>query len=247
MCRIVLMWGEVANMFPDIFKSFSDVATEDPLLSKVDGQARGHKDGWGFLNLNKEKIVFSKSFSRLTRDTGTPSVFNGVVMMHARLAAPNEGMGVLNNHPFHVADERYDVYIVHNGWFDKYKINESLGFDRPELINDTEIFIDFVMSQEGNISTRLSRALDISKKEGYINGGANIFVVAVDRETLKISIFYHADVATGKEFKEYNKLYTAGDQNWKGVFSSSIIYSKFFPKSLEPKEIERGKLYEVGF
>lgn len=243
MCRIVLLWGDFDEDFPPIFQSFADIATEDPVRSKEVGKKVAHKDGWGLLNVTSERIVLDKRSTSLTRDTELPKVFNGALMMHTRAAAPNEGMGVLNNHPFHLSDEKYDVYIVHNGWFDKYKINEAIGYSHPELINDTEIFADFFMSLEGDMKTRISKALEISKQKEYIKGGANIYVIVKDRETLETSIFYHADNAPGKEFTEYNRLYAIGNGKWKGIISSSLIYSSHFPKSLNPTEIERGKLY----
>ncbi|MEM3830173.1 MAG: hypothetical protein QXP36_13310 [Conexivisphaerales archaeon] len=243
MCRIILLWGDFKDDFPTIFRSLSDVATEDPLHPKNGDKGFSHKDGWGFLNLNKEKIVLNKYSSPLTRSTEPPSIFNGVLMVHVRAAAPNEGVGVLNNHPFHVSDDKYDAYIVHNGWFDKYKINESIGYEHPELVNDTEVFINFVMSFKGDMQKRLSEALENAKQKKYLKGGANIFVLAIDRETLNVTIFYHADVASEKEFQEYNKLYAIRGKKWDGIVSSSLIYSSFFPKNLAPIEIERGKLY----
>ncbi|MDA8054747.1 MAG: hypothetical protein M0Z77_03720 [Thermoplasmatales archaeon] len=244
MCRIAILWGNFEDEFRSIFQSLSDVASEDPLRLDKDGRKLSHKDGWGFLNINKERIVFNRYSTPLRRDTKVPEISNGIIMMHARAAAPSEGMGVLNNHPFHATDQRYEVYMVHNGWFDKNKINETLGYEHPEFINDTEVFLNFVMTIDGDMKTRLAKAMEISKRKEYIKGGANILVVAVDRRPPNVlSIFYHADNAPGKEFKEYNKLYAVKNEKFKGVFSSSIIRSSYFPKDLKTSEIERGKLY----
>ncbi len=242
---MLLLWGNISDKFKPIFQSLSDVATGDPLLPENEGKKFSHKDGWGFLNVNKEKIVLSKYSTQLTRETNLPAIFDGILMIHARAAAPGEGAGVLNNHPFHAADDRYDVYLAHNGWFDKYKINEMLGYGHPELINDSEIFLKFVMSLEGDMNARMKKALEISKENGYIKGGANIFVIAINRENLNISVFYHSDVAAGKEFKEYNKLYYIKDERFEGVVSSSVILSMHFPKDLEITQIIRGKLYNI--
>ncbi|MEM3192006.1 MAG: hypothetical protein QW292_07955, partial [Candidatus Parvarchaeota archaeon] len=187
-----------------IFKSLVDVAEDDPLAKN---RPVSHKDGWGLLNIYDGGLELKRYGTPLTSRVPTPRVEEGVVIVHVRLAAPSEGKGVLNAHPFHLQDERYDVYISHNGWFDKFEMNKTLGLKSVRNINDTEAFLKLVMSQDGSIEDRIRAALYISKEKRYIKGGANIFLAAIERETKITSVIYYSDVAPEKEYTEYEKLY----------------------------------------
>ena len=242
MCRMVLLWGEFSPEFESIFRSLADVAEDDPLAKK---KPVSHGDGWGLLNLYKEGLELKRYGTPLTLRVPTPRVENGVAIVHVRLAAPSEGMGVLNAHPFHLQDERYDVYISHNGWFDKFEMNKTLGLGSVKNMNDTETFLKLLMTQNGSREDRVREALDISKENGYIKGGANIYVVATERETNATHVIYHSDVAPGNDYTEYEKLFLLSGSNWSGVISSSLKESKFFPKGVNIEEIERGRIQDT--
>ena len=239
---MVLLWGNFSYDFASIFRSLQDVAQDDPILRK-EGKKGVHKDGWGFLNITNDSIEFERFATPLTLKTPQPTFRDGAAIIHARAAASGEGSGVLNAHPFHEQDETYDVYISHNGWFDKEEINKLLKLETVMSMNDTEVFLRLVMSQKGTINARVKTALELSRKNGYLKGGANIFITALKKGTNKMSIIFHSDVGPGKEYNEYYRLYSIKGRNWNGVVSSSLKLSEYFPKDVEPSQIERGKIY----
>ncbi len=242
MCRMVLLWGNFSGQFRSIFKSLSDVAQDDPLLRKG-SKTFSHKDGWGYLNVSGESIELRRFAAPLNFKVRPPSAKDGVALIHARAAAKGEGMGILNAHPFHSQDETYDVYITHNGWFDKYMMNKALGLESVTKMNDTEVFLKLIMNQNGPIDERVKAALELSKRNDYMKGGANIYVAGLKRGTSRASIIYHTDTAPEREYGEYNKLYFIEGKNWSGVISSSIKLSKYFPKGVKIGDVERGKVY----
>lgn len=247
MCRMALMWGNIENDFPMIFKSVSDVAMNDPLLKRDSIRGFSHKDGWGYLNISGDSIDYKRYATPLTLAVSPPPAVKGIVMVHARAAAAGEGLGVLNAHPFHSQDEDYDAYITHNGWFDKFKINESLKLKSVNSMNDTEVFLSLVMAQNGTMYDKLHAVLELSRERGYFRGGANIFVAALKRGTKELSIFYHTDIGVGNEYGEYYRLYHIKSEEWQGVVSSSVMLSGYLPKGLKTEVVERGKLVEVVF
>lgn len=243
MCRMALVWGDLEGDFEAIYKSLADVAQKDPLLVDKEGKNKQHKDGWGFLNLSGDSLIVKREIAPLTVNSERPIAKKGAVILHARLAAPNEPMGILNVHPFHASDESYDVYLAHNGWFDKYKLNDSLGLRNVERMNDTEVFLKYVMSFEGDLYTRLDKALKASKEKGYLKGGSNILALGIDRNSNEPSVYYHCDQSKEREFTEYNKLYKISNRDLSAVVSSSLIHSEFFPKEFHRETLTRSNLY----
>lgn len=240
---MALMWGNLENGFEAIYKSLVDVAQRDPLLVDKEGKNKQHKDGWGFLNLTRDSLFVKRVVTPLTVNSEKPTVKKGVVILHARLAAPNEPMGILNVHPFHASDESYYVYLAHNGWFDKYQLSDNLGLRSVEKMNDTEVFLKYVMSFEGNLYSRLDNALKESKERGFLKGGSNIFALGIDRNNNEPSVYYHCDQSKEREFTEYNKLYKISNGEWSAVVSSSLTLSNFFPKEFQMGPLARSKLY----
>ena len=41
-------------------------------------------------------------------------------------------MGASRNHPFYATDGRYDIFLCHNGWFDKDAISREISLTDPE-------------------------------------------------------------------------------------------------------------------
>lgn len=242
MCRMILLWGNFSDDFGSIFRSLEDVAQDDPLLRK-DGKKGSHKDGWGFLNITDDSIEYRRFATPLTLKTSEPKVRDGLAIVHARAAAPGEGLGVLNTHPFHEQDETYDVYISHNGWFDKEGMNDILELETVKSMNDTEVFLRLVMSRKGTIETRVKNALDLSRKNGYIKGGANIYIIALRKATNETTIIFFSDVGPELDYNEFYRLYSITGVNWNGIVSSSLIISDYFPNKIEFSPIERGKIY----
>ena len=242
MCRMVLLWGDFESVSEPIFRSLSDVAENDP-LARNDNEPFSHKDGWGVLNISNERIKLERYGNPLTLGVSPPDTRKGVALIHVRAAAKGEGMGILNAHPFHMQDETYDVYITHNGWFDKYKINKLLKLGSVKNMNDSEVFLKLVMTQKGSVENRVRAALRLSRKNGYMKGGANVYVVSIKRGTNEVSIIYHTDTSQEKTYGEYNKLYFIKGKTWTGVTSSSLRLSRYFPKEIEMEELKRGKIY----
>lgn len=230
--------GEFEEDFPEIFAALQEVAKSDPLL-----RGESHSDGWGYVYYNGSSFVHERR-SEPIYTAAVPKVESGFVVVHARNAAPGEPLGVLNSHPHHRSDRRYEFYLTHNGWFDKGKIAGLLGERDAGLSTqtDSEFFLELVFTLSGNPRERLETAARLSKEHDLVKTTMNIFLLGMDKATGSATVAYYTDA---KEYSEYVTLYSGHGTSWSGVFSSSIPLSSRFPASLRLEKVERDKVLEL--
>ena len=245
MCRMLAMTGDFSHVFPGIVRAFSEVTRKDPLADKDKGRSESHLDGWGFVYSGNGIIRHEKHdlpfFNDEIQDFGS-----GSIIIHARQAAPGEPMGVSRNHPFYASDGRYDIFLCHNGWFDKDAISREISLTDPENYVDSEVFLKYAMKFPGTDLDKISASLETAFRENMIKSSANILALSIDRMSLSSKILYYTDVSEAKAYDEYYKMYFGEGSHWMGVFSSSIIRSRHFPENCKIKEVPRGKLLSLN-
>jgi predicted glutamine amidotransferase len=230
--------GEFEEDFPAIFEALQEVARSDPLL-----HGESHSDGWGYVYYDGSSLVHERQREPVYA-ASVPNVKSGFVVVHARNAAPGEPLGALNSHPHRRSDRRYELYLAHNGWFDKKKIIGLLGEREANLSaqTDSEFFLELIFTLSGDPRERLETAAGLSKEHDLIKTAMNIFLLGVDRATGSATVAYYTDA---KEYSEYVTLYRGRGTSWSGVFSSSIRFSSRFPSSLGLEKVERDKVLEL--
>lgn len=241
MCRMFCLTGNYSDDFDSIMKSFLEVTKNDPLITAKEGNFKSHDHGWGYVYQSGESVDFFRSSKPVFNST-IPGFTYGNLIVHARKAATGEPMGTMASHPHFESDDQYEVYLAHNGWFNKPAIAKEMSVNNYSKFVDSHMFLKYIMSFKGEFLERLNSAISNAKKKGLINSTANLMILAIDRETGKSKIYYYTDSAEGYGYTDYVKLYLVKGKAWHGVFSSSILISDEFPKDLIKVEVKRNTI-----
>jgi predicted glutamine amidotransferase len=238
MCRMFCLTGNYSDDFDSIMKSFLEVTKNDPLITAKEGNFKSHDHGWGYVHHSDESINYFRSNMPVFNSTISEFSY-GNLIIHARKAATGEPLGTMATHPHFESDDQYEVYLAHNGWFNKSAIAKEMSVNNYSNFVDSHMFLKYIMSFKGEFLERLNNAISRAKKKGLINSTANLMILAIDRETGKSKIYYYTDSAEGYGYTDYVKLYLVKGKAWQGVFSSSILVSDEFPKNLSTVEVKR--------
>ena len=239
MCRMFCLSGDYSDVFDSIRNSFLEITKKDPIITEKEGDFTAHDHGWGYVHHSGESVDYFRSNIPVFNST-FPGFSHGNLVVHARRAAAGEPMGTIASHPHFESDDKYEVYLAHNGWFNKPAIAREVGVTNYDKFVDSHMFLKYIMSFKGKFVERLENALTEARKKGLINSTANLMILAMDRETGRSNIYYYTDVAEGLEYTDYVKLYSITGSRWRGVFSSSILVSDRFPKNFSAVEVKRG-------
>jgi glutamine amidotransferase len=231
--------GNYSEEFTSIFQAIQDVARYDPLLESRTRQSPSHPDGWGYVNINDHDLVFAKSGYPVF-DSQKPGIQNGIVMVHARMASPGEPGGVFSSHPYHGSTQEIEIFMAHNGAFEKKGIAGRMGISDYMNITDSELFLHLILSQSGNLPGMLGKSIKEIREDGLMKGTPNLIIVGIDRNSQASEVLYYTDSPSDNRYGEYNKLYRIDSEKWSGVFSSSILESRYFPENYRAREVERG-------
>ena len=244
MCRMFCLAGNYGSDFPSISRAFKEITEKDPIITSKEGDFTSHDDGWGYVHHRNHGLDYYRSADPVFKSE-FPDFEKGNLVVHARKAAPKEPMGTSSCHPHFEMDERYEVFLSHNGWFDKYALARELGEKNPEKYVDSQMFLKYMMSFTGNLEDRLRTCTKKAKENEYIKSSANLMILALDRDSQKSQIYCYTDVAEGKEYTEYITLYEITEKNWKGIFSSSILVPEYLPGKSGARKIARGTVVSL--
>ena len=244
MCRMFCLSGDFSKEYKKILDSFIEVTRNDTLSVNSDGSLTSHDHGYGYVRYDSSSLEFFRSRTPVF-ESNIQDFRSGQFIMHARKAAPDEPVGTLESHPHYEVDEDYEVFLAHNGWFDKKKIAVELGIENFTRYVDSQLFLKYILSFNGEFRTRLEKAISLAKEKDLIRATANLMILSIDRNTRNSKLYYYTDVKEGSEYSDYVKLYHGNTDLWNGVFSSSIIKSISFPKNVTMKEVRRGVLNEL--
>lgn len=231
--------GNYSKDYQRIIESFLEITKKDPIITNKEGNFTSHDHGWGYVHHDEYSLNFFRSKVPVF-ESDVPKFSSGNLIFHARKAAPGEPMGILASHPHYEIDEEYEVFLSHNGWFDKQAIAKEINISNIGKWVDSQMFLKFIMSFKGKFENRLKEALFQAHKKKLIKSTANLMILSIDRSSGESKVYYYTDVAEGREYTNYVKLYHAKTDDWKGVFSSSIVIPNSFPKNVELTEVERG-------
>lgn len=236
------LFGDYSKDIDSVYDALLEVCRKDPLFPSYWKADPVHNDGWGYVTMTEDAIDF-KRYAMPIFDSERPRLTeHGILIVHARKAAPGEPIGVLDAHPHHRGDSDYDVYLVHNGSFNKEKIAEKLGDTNLGNQPDSEFFLQYIMSLKGTIEERIRKTLEDADKYDFVKTTNNIFILAADKKTGKGRLFYYG---YSKRGEDYIKMYRVENERWKGVVSSSLLKSSHFPKDVKVTEVVQRELVEL--
>ena len=240
MCRMFMLTGDYSADLPRIFESLKDAAYDDWIYHEVFKRKISHDDGWGYAVLGADSVHYDRIYKPVFECDLPVLPGNGAMIMHARKAAEGEPLGPLNCHPHHRSDSKLDAYLSHNGAFDKRKIADLLHVDDVEGQTDSEFFLELLMSKEGSVLEKLRSSIKDMHDEDLVKSTGNIFLIYRDKLTGEQGAYYYS---TAKKPSEYTSLYSVKGPDWSGVFSSTIIKSKYFPDSFKAEKVPMDVLF----
>lgn len=237
-----LLSGDFSKELDGIFNSLNEVCRSDPLFPEDRNKEACHDDGWGYV-FNDGDVIEFKRYRKAIFNSEKPSFGrHGKLIVHVRKAASGEPVGLLDSHPHHRGNVDYDVYLVHNGSYNKKNIADKLGEGNIENQPDSEFFLEYLMKQEGGIEEKINKTLEAADMYDFVKTTNNIFIMAVDKASKKTRLFYYS---YSKNYDEYVTLYRVENERVKGVVSSSLLKSGLFPDSLRVSKVEQRKLVEL--
>ena len=128
----------------------------------------------------------------------------------------------------------------HNGAFDKRKIADLLRVESVEGQTDSEFFLELLMSKDGSVLEKLRSSIADMHDQDLVKSTGNIFLIYRDKMTGEQGAYCYS---TAKKPSEYTALYSVKGPDWSGVFSSTIIKSKYFPDSFKAEKVPMDVLF----
>ncbi len=246
MCRMLLIKGDYKNRLPGIFRSFQLASQKDPFPDPdYNHEHHTHGDGWGFANFTGKMINHAK-FLDPVYQSAMPELENGILMMHSRKTSFDQPHGAINNHPFVSSTEDAQIYLSHNGWVNKYTLYPNEAEEKLEKITDSEAFLRYITEKNPVKLEDFESVFDALEREKVEYALLNIFITVVSRADGSFSSFYFTDKGrSGKGYEDFDRLYFVSGDNWKGVFSSSLLEFDQFPEYNSRTEVPRGKLFRL--
>lgn len=264
MCRILSCIVKPKN-YPDLLKQlvkqFVKASSNDVYL-----RGRRHSDGWGYAGfgfLEQREIpvlMFYKTISPIDSSysleiiealLSRASKFNTLyLILHSRLAGSIEPYGEIYAHPYVVEEKRFNLWFIHNGGVDKFKLAENLGLN-PLLYTDSWLAALHLAKQisgcnEINDECVTSAYIELNK---FVTKGSSLntaLMVLTERGASLYTTYMPSDEAL---YDVYYKLYVYSDNDNVAVFSSTVAYyleeNGGFKGKVKPLEKGIYKLTEV--
>ncbi len=242
MCRMFSINGDFRKDIDAILNSLRDVTRKDPLLRDGEGRPESHPDGWGYVSLSQKSIDYRRYEKPFFKSKMPDLLEPGLLMVHVRKAADGEPLGFLNSHPHHKSTTEYDLYLCHNGQYNKERIASLLGEENAGNQTDSEFFLEYIASRKGTIEEKLKSSIEAISEKDLMKTTSNFTILSIDKNTHNAKIYYYSDT---KNPTKYTDLYYTETKKWKGVFSASIPLSKYFPKKLKMKKVPMKVLFEL--
>lgn len=235
-----MLAGDYSEDLPRIFESLKDAAYDDWVYHDVYKKRISHDDGWGYAVLGKDSVHYDRIYKPVYECDLPDLPGSGLMIMHARKAADGEPLGPLNCHPHHRSDSSLDAYLSHNGAFDKRKIGNILGVDSVDGQTDSEFFLELLFSRKGTVLEKIRSSISDMHDLDLVKSTGNIFLIYRNKLNGEQGAYYYS---TAKIQNEYTSLYLVKGREWSGVFSSTIVKSKYFPDSYKAEKVPMDVLF----
>lgn len=235
--------GEDNLTFNEFFRCLQSVCKRDPMRDYAPDEVSDHSDGWGFIDCDHDFISFSK-FSDPIYKSNVPELKGKYRLLHARNASEGQPVGFLKSHPYHGTSTNYDHFLMHNGVLDKSKISHGLSTESLENMTDSEVFLDLICTSGGKEAvTMFIGALNEVYSKNALVSGLNLFFLSVSKKNGDSDLILYSDALS---FHEYHRFFYSKGKDWQCIYSSSLIYSRYFPGKLDRIPLESRTVYRIG-
>ena len=216
MCRMFAYAGSSRAELNRLHQSLLRSAKFDPIRKRFDSVNPQHKDGWGYVIFDGERLCHYRSGDPIFADKHIiPHLGSNIfALFHARLASEDSPKhGAIFSHPFFMASDSKLIYICQNG---KVR-NALLPKDFPANKMSTEYTLELITTNGVNTG--------IKKMIGLGQSNTNVLILEIDRKTMKPSIYcLNRYIKTKDSSKnEYYKLYQKKMPHGNAIFSSALV------------------------
>jgi len=231
-CRMLVAVGRFeAGELRSMVRALREAAAYDPYGEALYGE-RSHDDGWGILiarldgsaalHHRSTRPIFSSGSDPESAIPGWAAGAPVVLMAHARKASEGTPVDLASTHPVHASSAWGDLYIVHNGSFDRGKLDGLIGEAAPH--SDTWAAAVALASRiRGGISRR-----DLEWLLGAERTGANLGIAllgaAAGPQVIVGSHYRLRGDASDPDLERYYRLYECASDGGT-IYASSTWWS----------------------
>ncbi len=243
-CRMFLYYGD-AKVAMNFQNSLKLAAKKDIFNNK------SHGDGWGSVILSKNSETYIRRSESIYNHDQLEYFINSdgkiAILSHARLASETEQKrGWIDVHPFRIFMENETLYIAHNGYIDKKKLEEGYGI-KTKNFTDSESFAYLIQRMDGDAMGNIKEIIDFLHKNG-LAGTLNLLCLGY-RYDGKLRICYYSDFITKNE--NYSSLIEYHNKEEISVMSSTVAYylnlvdDELKPLKNNVSKVEKGKFFKM--
>jgi glutamine amidotransferase len=221
-----------AQELRSMVRALRDAAARDPYGEALYGE-RSHGDGWGILTarLDGSAVLHHRSIHPIYSPDSDPEAaipgwaagVPAILMAHARAASEGTPVDIASTHPVHASSGWGDLYVVHNGSFDRGELDRAIGEAAPH--SDTWAASVALASR---IRGRVSRG-DLEWLLGAELTGANLGIAllgsAAGPQVIVGSHYRLRGDASDPDVERYYRLYQCASDG--GVVYASSTVAEF--------------------
>ncbi|WP_198002051.1 class II glutamine amidotransferase [Caldivirga maquilingensis] len=243
MCRFAALTVSDPVLVKETLLKLKEAARVDPMgpSGVVD-----HSDGWGLavmqgnprdgvLTLYKAtKPIYSDSSFNTMLELITQSkgvVYSGVV--HVLNADDKSVVNTITVHPVNAQVSDGELYLVHNGVVDKFKVYEYLRSKygvrlRVELMNDTYVLAQLlarIYDDTGDLSHVLSRLAGLIRDGNWLKSALNTGILLIKPSAVNVYVtsMYSSSVLSNEKRRKYYNLFMIKSSLGAVMASSTLI------------------------
>jgi len=233
---------------------FVEASMEDPYLMEASG-SRSHGDGWGYavayVDDGRTTVDFYKTSRQIwserdrlreliERFKGHSSIYG---LLHSRKAGSTEPIGEEHSHPYRYSLNGQEMFFIHNGGVDKYRLAEEVGFKDPGSVTDSYLAGLYLMN---SLRGGLSVVEAYRKLLAYTKSALNTGVLFMDAKRGYVDLYAASFIAQRDEPRlKYYALYHVDLEGLSTVFSSTIASLAEQRGLASPTKIEEGRLLKL--
>lgn len=212
------MFAYAGNSRAELNKLYSSLlrsAQFDEIRAKFAPTSAQHRDGWGYVIFNNERLHHYRTAKAIFEDNYTLPYLTGKIfaLFHARLASddsPNHGC--IFSHPFSMASDLKVIFICQNG-----KIPNAL---LPKEFPQNKMSTEYTLELIAKYGTKDA----IKKVIGMGKSTTNLLILEIDRQSMKPLIYClnRYKKTDDSDKNEYYTMYQKKMRYGNAVFSSTL-------------------------
>lgn len=243
MCRLVALVVNEPELVKESLLKLKDAAKVDPMGPSG---VVNHSDGWGLAVMQGEPrsgiLTVYKATKPIYNDPSFSSVLEsatqlrGVVysgVAHVLNADDKNVVNTITVHPANAHVNDGELYVVHNGVVDKFKVYEYLRSRysiklNVELMNDTYVLAQLlarIYDDVGDLRYALSRLADLIRGGNWLKSALNTGILLIKPSGVNVyaTLMYDSSVLNNEKRRRYYNLFAIRSNKGTLMASSTLI------------------------